>query len=92
MWDEVNLDSIQGVCVDDSIGTSISSVSRVYGTSNQSLSQNLEVTPSFFQPREHSMPKAARQIGCSSKYATHEHFESSIDSTQFIFSCDFFAK
>ena len=28
-WDEVNLDSIPGVFIDDSIGTSISSVSRV---------------------------------------------------------------
>ena len=28
-WDEMNLNTIQGVCVDDSIGTSISSASEV---------------------------------------------------------------
>ena len=51
-WDEVNLNSLEDVYVDDSVGTSISSVSQPScGTSNQSPTTSWEETLSCFDKR-----------------------------------------
>ena len=57
-WDEVNLNSIQDVYVDDSVGTSISSASRV---ADSSISQipGAGDDSELVHLRERSMPKAA---------------------------------
>ena len=73
-WDEVNLNSIQGVCVDESVATSTSSVSRLAETALSHLPQ-AGSGPELFQRRGHTMPKAASQFGRSSGYATSEHLE-----------------
>ena len=89
-WDEVHLNSIQGVHVDDSIGTSLPSVSRVTEAAISHPPQ-AGVDLDRFHLKEHSVPKAARKIGCSPDHATSEQIESSIGSTQFIYAYDFFA-
>ena len=63
-WDEVNLNSIEGVCIDNSIGTSISSVSRVTEPAISHLPQ-AGGDPELFQLREHSMPKAAPKMAAA---------------------------
>ena len=60
-WDEVNLNSIEGVYVDDSIGTSMSSVSRVTEPAISDLPQ-AGSDPEQFQLRDHPMPKAAPKL------------------------------
>ena len=88
-WDAVKLSSIQDVCVDDSIGTYVSSVSRVAEPSISHLPQAgcARAVPTKRAFNAESITK----IGCSSEYATTEQLESSIGSTQFIFSYGFFA-
>ena len=56
-WDEVHLNSIQGVHVDDSIGTSLSSVSRVTEPAISHPPQ-AGVDLDWFNLKEHSVPKA----------------------------------
>ena len=60
-WDEVNLNSIQGVCVDESVATSTSSVSRI---TEPAISHLLQAggEPELFLQRQHTMPKAASTL------------------------------
>ena len=60
-WDEVNLNSIQGVCVDEGVATSISSVSRI---TESAISHPPQAgsDPEKFPKRENTMPKAASTL------------------------------
>ena len=60
-WDEANDNSIQGVDADDSIGTSISSVSRETEPAISHLPQ-AGCDPELFQFRKHSMPKGSPKL------------------------------
>ena len=60
-WDEVKLNSIQGVCVDESVATSTSSVSRITEPAISHLPPG-GGDPELFLQREHTMPKAASTI------------------------------
>ena len=51
-WDEINVTSIQGVSVDESVATSTSSVSRI-------TERAISHPPQAGSDPEHSMPKAA---------------------------------
>ena len=88
-WDEVNLNSIQGVYVDDSVGTSTSSASRNTAISIHLLT-SLGGDPELFQLTEVSMLRGAPTFFCSSEYAASEHSESSNGCTQFFHSDDLF--
>ena len=57
-WAEVTLNSIQGVCVDERVATSTSSVSRITEPAISRLPQ-AGSDPELFQLREHSLQKAA---------------------------------
>ena len=88
-WDEVNLNSIQGVCFDESVASSTSSVSRITDAAISHLQQ---------AGRQRAIPTksaynadSSLKIGCSSKDVTSEHLESSSGSTQSFFPNDFFA-
>ena len=62
-WDEVNLNSVQGVYVDVSVGTSTSSVSRI---TEPAITQPQAVCdPELFHLREQSMPKAAPKLAAA---------------------------
>ena len=63
-WDEVNLNSVQGVHVDDSVGTSTSSVSRRTEPAITHLPQ-AERDPELFLQRENAMPKAASKLAAA---------------------------
>ena len=77
-WKEVNLNSMQGVCVDESVASSTSSQQN-YGTSNQSSPTKLEVTPSRAHFAESSI-----KIGCSSEYTTRENLKNSSVSSKIL--------
>ena len=67
-WDEVNLNWIQGVCVDETVGTSTSSVKRMTEPAITHLPQascDLEL----LRQRAFSAERS-NNIGCSSEYAT----------------------
>ena len=72
-WDEVNLNSIQGVYVDDSVATSTSSESQ----NQQSVIYSKLVVTLGCSNRESIQYVSSIEIDCSSEYATNEHFESS---------------
>ena len=57
-WDELNLSSIQGVCVDECVGTWTSSVSRITEPAICHLSP-AEGGPKLFQLKQQSRRKAA---------------------------------
>ena len=63
-WDEVYLNSIQGVSVSESVATSTSSVSRI---TQPVISYAPQVggDPELFPQREHTMPKAASKLAAS---------------------------
>ena len=87
-WDEVNLHSIQGVHVDDSVGTSTSSASRITEPAITHLPQD-GGDPELFQLRALNS-EGSTNFGCTSEYVTSEHFESSNGCTQVFYSDDFF--
>ena len=60
-WDEVNLNSIQGVFVHERVATSTSSVSRITEPAISHQPQPRGDRELFLQ-REHSMPKAASKL------------------------------
>ena len=63
-WDEVNLSSIQGVCVDESVATSPSTVSLM--TEPAITHQKLVVSnPELFRRGDHSMPKTATKLAAA---------------------------
>ena len=66
-WDEVNINSIQSVYVDHSIGTSMSmsSVSRVTEPAISHPPQVGEVNPRLFQLNEHLVPTAATTLAAA---------------------------
>ena len=82
-WDEVNLTSIEGVCVDESVATSTSSVSRITEPAISHPPQAGSDSKLFLQ-RENTMPK-----GCSSEYTTSENLPKSSHNTQSFKSDDF---
>ena len=63
-WDEVNLNSIQGVCVDERVATSTSSVSRI---EEPAISHPPQAGgyPELFLHREYAMPKAASKLAAA---------------------------
>ena len=63
-WDEVHLNSIQGVCVDGSVATSTSSISR---TTERAVSHPLQAgrDPELFLQRENTMPKSASKFAAA---------------------------
>ena len=83
-WDEVNVSSILGVYVDDSIGTSISSVSRITEPAVSHVPQ-AGGDPGLFQTKRTFNAEGSTQIGCSFEYATSEQMESSTGGTQCIY-------
>ena len=60
-WYEVNLNSIQGIYVDESVLTSTSTVSRI---TEPAISHPLQAgtDPGLFLRREHTIPKAASKL------------------------------
>ena len=61
-WYEVNLNSIQGVCVDESVATTVSSASRITELAISHLPQ-AGGDPERFPQRDNLMPKAASTLG-----------------------------
>ena len=85
-WDEVSLNSIQGVCVDESVATSFRRIAEpALGHPPRNGSDR-----ELCLQRENTTPKAAPKIGCSSQYTTSENLKNSSGSTQFFYSDDFF--
>ena len=60
-WDEVNINSIQGVCGEESVATWTSSVSSITERAISHLPQ-AGCDAQLFQQREHAMPKAASEF------------------------------
>ena len=63
-WDEVNLNSFQGVYADGCIGTPISSASRIAETAINHPPQS-RGDPELFPPRDHSIPNAAPKLAAA---------------------------
>ena len=88
-WDEVKLNSIQGVFVDERVATSTSSVSRITEPAISHLPQ-AGGDPRAVPTKGALNAKSSIKIDCKSEYATIEHLENSSGSTQFFYSDDFF--
>ena len=63
-WDDVNLNSIQGVGVDESVDASTSSVARITESAISHLPQVGSDRELFLQ-RVHTMPKAASKLAAA---------------------------
>ena len=63
-WDEVSLTSIQGVCFDEGVATSPSSVSRVTEPAISHFPQ-AGGDPELFPRREHAMPEAVPMLAAA---------------------------
>ena len=89
-WDDGILETIQRVHVDDSIGTSISSVRR---ETEPAISDPPQAgcEPGAVQTERAFCAKRSTKMGCSSEYITGEQFESPTGRTQCIHSYDDFA-
>ena len=80
--DEVNLNSIQGVCVEECVAASTSSESRITGPAISHLPQ-AGGHSELFPPKREYNAESSFKIGCSSEY-------SSSGSTQFHYAEDVF--
>ena len=63
-WDEVNPNSVQGVCVDESVATSTSSFSRMTEPAF-SHPPRAGSDPELFLQRENTKPKAASKLAAA---------------------------
>ena len=89
-WYEVNPNSIHGVYVGESFGTSTPSVSRITEPGVTHIPQ-AGGKPELFIQKKAYHPESSCKIDCSSEYATSEQFEKSNGSIQFFYSDDFCA-